>query len=236
MVYLFELPNQEWIFSTSPKVEIKAKYGYSMRVVFENGYLLQNPGDGRWPISDGYSISDGYTWDSLRVARPCSLETIEGRGYGGGHNTADRLGWEISYPRKPENAWRGLWWDSTTAGQWTGYYPSVTYVAGVDEPVEVKLPWDSLSLAIISTLVHRGLKPYPGYLARFESVLAYALQNGDGKKADTEWYEKHHDAVRDVLYTMTVWGWTNSPEYQKWSDYHGFWWQIESSLKGIKQW
>ena len=53
----------------------------------------------------------------------CYRMRIEGRGYSGGHNTADRLGWETSKPQPPCQAI--AWWDETREGTWTGYYPAI---------------------------------------------------------------------------------------------------------------
>jgi len=46
-----------------------------------------------------------------------------GRGYSGGHNTAARLGWSVSYPA-PDKNWL-LYWDTTDQGAFTGFHPSI---------------------------------------------------------------------------------------------------------------
>lgn len=48
--------------------------------------------------------------------------STKGRGYSGGHNTAARMGWGTYAPKGQGGA--VLWWDTTTQGTWTGYYPS----------------------------------------------------------------------------------------------------------------
>jgi len=47
----------------------------------------------------------------------------KGRGYSGGHNTAARLGWSVSYPA-PDKDWL-LYWDTTDQGAFTGFHPSI---------------------------------------------------------------------------------------------------------------
>jgi hypothetical protein len=46
----------------------------------------------------------------------------EGEGYLGGHNTAARKGWRVSYPPKEEGA--VLSWDDSHRGTWTKYHPA----------------------------------------------------------------------------------------------------------------
>lgn len=59
-------------------------------------------------------------FDSALDAR---VESIEGRGYSGGHRTADRLGWETTYPYPPDGTL--IWWDDTFEGAFTGFYPRI---------------------------------------------------------------------------------------------------------------
>lgn len=63
---------------------------------------------------------------TAKFPKRVKLEKIDGRGYSGGHNTAGRLGWGISHPTPPSDAL--AWWDTTTSGNWTGYYPSIMVV------------------------------------------------------------------------------------------------------------
>jgi hypothetical protein len=56
------------------------------------------------------------------VPQPVRRVRVPGRGYGGGHNTAARLGWFVSYPPPEKEAL--LWWDDTRQGTWTGYWPA----------------------------------------------------------------------------------------------------------------
>jgi hypothetical protein len=68
-------------------------------------------------------------WEERETYDRLLLVRANGRGYSGGHNTADRLGWSVSYPSPKRTA--VLWWDSSHQGTWTGNYPQTTSLVPV---------------------------------------------------------------------------------------------------------
>ena len=61
---------------------------------------------------------------------------ISGRGYRGGHDVADRLGWPTSYPKPPSRTI--AWWDDTEEGQYTYYDPAIVVVLPYPQPTAVE--------------------------------------------------------------------------------------------------
>lgn len=60
-------------------------------------------------------------WLARKQGKPVKRVVTSGRGFCGGHNTAERLGWATCH-FPPERAAR-LWWEVAEEGRFTGYQP-----------------------------------------------------------------------------------------------------------------
>jgi hypothetical protein len=119
--------------------EGKAKYAFSfvtkqLRNVRSSGEL--RPCWEEFPSEKDESALARFTEERQCIDQAPRLVVekveIKGHGYDGGHNTAARLGWSVSFPEVPDDFL--LWWDSTTEGRHTGFHPAITGVRPVRSP------------------------------------------------------------------------------------------------------
>ena len=85
----------------------------------------------RWFDSEFATQDEKDCWNKRETFSKVFRLEKSGKGYIGGHNTANRMGWETTYPNTPNDAI--IWWDDTEMGSFTGYYPGIVCLKMVSE-------------------------------------------------------------------------------------------------------